>query len=154
MDEKRDMFLFYRSWLENIEELYDDEETQKNLIFSICKYGIKGEKTFPTEKLFLMQCYSQIDSAQDKHMKRAEAGRKGGQNSKGGGAPEGNTNAQKNNKQTTSKQQANINIHSHIQKNESEYLKENNNVFPSDVVFLEKTSSENSEKAWEEQFDE
>lgn len=110
-----DNFVFYKSWLDIIEANYpDDAEMQKELIYNIVIYGIKGIKNDSIEKMFTQQVFAQIDSAKSKHEKRVEAGRKGGQKSKGGGAPVGNQNAKT---KTTSKQQANNNSNIHNHKN-------------------------------------
>lgn len=73
-----DSFLFYRSWIENIEEEYSDPETRQSLVYAIVKYGITGKKTYPAERMFLKQCYSNIDAMIAKHNKAVESGRKGG----------------------------------------------------------------------------
>lgn len=110
-----DNFVFYKSWLDIIEANYpDDAERQKELIYNIVIYGIKGIKNDSIEKMFTQQVFAQIDLAKSKHEKRVEAGRKGGQKSKGGGAPVGNQNAKT---KTTSKQQANNNSNIHNHKN-------------------------------------
>lgn len=110
-----DNFVFYKSWLDIIEANYpEDTEKQKELIHNIVLYGIKGERNENIEKMFTQQVFAQIDLAKSKHEKRVEAGRKGGQKSKGGGAPAGNQNAKT---KTTSKQQANNNSNIHNHKN-------------------------------------
>ena len=110
-----DSFVFYGSWLEIIENNYPDDITkQRELMHNIILYGIRGEANLSIEKMFMQQAYAQIDSAQEKHQRRVEAGRKGGQKSKGGGAPLGNQNAKR---KTTSKQQANVNDNDNVNDN-------------------------------------
>lgn len=111
-----DSFVFYKSWLEIIESNYaNDIGKQRELMHNIILYGIKGEQHDDVERMFLQQAFKQIDSAQEKHNRRVEAGRKGGRISRGGGAPKGNKNNasgrnQHSGKRTTSIQQANDNV--------------------------------------------
>lgn len=103
MNDVNDSFVCYGSWWSNIHEIYGDEpDVCEKLIYAINKYGFTGEKTYPCEKMFLMQCYSQIDSAQKKwediRQKRSEAGKKGG-------APKGNQNAKKTSKNNQNNQE-------------------------------------------------
>ena len=127
-----DSFLFYRSWLEQIDKYIQDDNEKNNLIASIVRYGIEDKKilTGTIIDMFLSQTYAQIDSAKAKHAARVEAGRKGGQKSKGGGAPVGNKNANKNNKQTTSKQQPNDNVNV----NDNDNVNVNDNITTSAIV--------------------
>lgn len=114
-----DNFLFYKSWWDIINQHIPGRERQNELIRAIVQYGIDGTREFPEEIMFLEQAYKQIDSAKDKHDKRVQAGRKGGQKSKGGGAPKGNQNAKK---KTTSKQQANENDNVNENENENDNI--------------------------------
>lgn len=113
-----DNFVFYKSWLDIIEDNYpDDIGKQMELIHNIVLYGIRGERNETVEKMFTQQVFAQIDMAKTKHEKRSAAGKKGGQVSKGGGAPKGNQNAKS---KTTSKQQANNN--SNINMNNNKHI--------------------------------
>lgn len=114
-----DNFLFYKSWWDIINQHIPDRSRQNELIRAIVQYGIDGSMEFPEEVMFLQQAYAQIDSAKEKHDKRVEAGRKGGQKSRGGGAPKGNKNAKK---KTTSKQQANENDNVNDNENENDNI--------------------------------
>ena len=107
-------FVFYESWWDNIEEVYEGrDEIKRDLYMAILRYGVTGKKTFPVERLFLQQLYSQIDVAQDKRKKRSEAGRKGGKNGTGESkARYGNKNA--------SKTQANENVNVNVNVNEND----------------------------------
>lgn len=99
-----DSFVFYKSWLEIIEGNYaNDIGKQRELIHNIILYGIKGEQHDDVERMFLQQAFKQIDSAQEKHNRRVEAGRKGGKSGTGNAKKRyGNKNA--------SKTQANDNV--------------------------------------------
>lgn len=112
----RDSFVFYSSWLEIIENNYaDDIDRQRELLHNIILYGIKGEKCDSPERMFVQQVYAQIDSAQAKHDKRVEAGRKGGKTGSGTAkARYGNKNA--------SKTQANDNVKVNENVNDNSYL--------------------------------
>lgn len=114
-------FIFYESWWNNIEEVYDGKDEIKcDLYMAILRYGVTGEKTFPVERLFLQQLFSQIDAAQDKRQKRSEAGRKGGQNGTGKAkARYGNKNA--------SKTQANENVNDNDNANANVNVNDNVN---------------------------
>ena len=109
-----DSFVFYSSWLEIIENNYaDDIDKQRELIHNIILYGIKGERRDNVERMFMQQTYAQIDSAQSKHNKRVEAGRKGGKTGYGAAkARYGNKNA--------SKTQANDNVNDNVKVNEND----------------------------------
>ena len=121
MDSKQN-FVFYLSWMNVIDEEYEDEQIKKDLVYSIVRYGLLGEKQFPCERLFLKQAFAQIDSAKEIWSARVEAGRKGGLKGKGG-APRGNQNASKqkqtkaNNTKTKHNENENENVndntHSH-----------------------------------------
>ena len=110
----RDSFVFYSSWLEIIENNYaDDIDKQRELIHNIILYGIKGERRDNVERMFMQQTYAQIDSAQSKHNKRVEAGRKGGKTGYGAAkARYGNKNA--------SKTQANDNVNDNVNVNDND----------------------------------
>lgn len=112
----RDSFVFYSSWLEIIENNYvDDIDKQRELIHNIILYGIKGERRDNVERMFMQQTYAQIDSAQSKHNKRVEAGRKGGKTGYGAAkARYGNKNA--------SKTQANDNVNDNVNVNDNYQL--------------------------------
>lgn len=109
-----DSFVFYSSWLEIIENNYaDDIDKQRELIHNIILYGIKGERRDNVERMFMQQTYAQIDSAQSKHNKRVEAGRKGGKTGYGASkARYGNKNA--------SKTQANDNVNDNVNVNDND----------------------------------
>lgn len=109
-----DSFVFYSSWLEIIENNYaDDIDKQRELIHNIILYGIKGERRDNVERMFMQQTYAQIDSAQSKHNKRVEAGRKGGKTGYGAAkARYGNKNA--------SKTQANDNVNDNVNVNDND----------------------------------
>lgn len=112
-------FVFYLSWLQNIEEEYKDEQIRKDLVYAIVRYGLYGEKKFPCEKLFLKQAFSQIDSAKAIWAARVEAGKKGGSAKGASKARIGNQNASKR-KQTqtnTSKTQHNENDNENVNEN-------------------------------------
>jgi len=89
-------FIFYKSWLDNIAEEYADPKIKSELILAIATYGIYGIQTFPTERMFLKQCYAQIDTAKKKYETKIENGKKGG-------APKGNKNAVKEGEKQTKK---------------------------------------------------
>lgn len=111
-----DSFVFYSSWLEIIENNYaDDIDKQRELIHNIIIYGIKGERRDNVERMFIQQTYAQIDSAQSKHNKRVEAGRKGGKSGYG------TTKARYGNK-NASKTQANDNVNKNDNENDNSYL--------------------------------
>ena len=113
-----DSFVFYISWLENIKAEYpDDIDTQNKLIRRIVDYGLLGIEDFSTERMFMRSTYAQIDSAQTKHQKRVEAGRKGGQNGKGVSRNHGNDNAKKKN---NSKTKANDNVNDNVNVNDND----------------------------------
>lgn len=113
-----DSFVFYVSWLDNIKAEYpDDIDTQNKLIRRIVDYGLYGEKDFSSERMFMRSTYTQIDSAQTKHEKRVEAGRKGGQNGKGVSRNQGNDNAKKKN---NSKTKANDNVNDNVNVNDND----------------------------------
>lgn len=109
-----DSFVFYSSWLEIIENNYADNiAKQRELIHNIILYGIKGERHDNVERMFMQQTYAQIDSAQSKHNKRVEAGRKGGKTGYGAAkARYGNKNA--------SKTQANDNVNDNVNVNDND----------------------------------
>ena len=109
-----DSFVFYSSWLEIIENNYADNiAKQRELIHNIILYGIKGERRDNVERMFMQQTYAQIDSAQSKHNKRVEAGRKGGKTGYGAAkARYGNKNA--------SKTQANDNVNDNVNVNDND----------------------------------
>ena len=109
-----DSFVFYKSWLEIIEGNYaNDIGKQRELIHNIILYGIKGERRDNVERMFMQQTYAQIDSAQSKHNKRVEAGRKGGKTGYGAAkARYGNKNA--------SKTQANDNVNDNVNVNDND----------------------------------
>ena len=109
-----DSFVFYKSWLEIIEGNYaNDIGKQRELIHNIILYGIKGERRDNVERMFMQQTYAQIDSAQFKHNKRVEAGRKGGKTGYGAAkARYGNKNA--------SKTQANDNVNDNVNVNDND----------------------------------
>ena len=109
-----DSFVFYGSWLEIIENNYADNiAKQRELIHNIILYGIKGERRDNVERMFMQQTYAQIDSAQSKHNKRVEAGRKGGKTGYGAAkARYGNKNA--------SKTQANDNVNDNVNVNDND----------------------------------
>jgi len=143
----RETFVFYKSWVDNIEENHgDDRDTKIALYLAIIKYGITGEKTFPAEKMFLQQTYSEIDFAQAAHDARVEAGRKGGQTGKGASkARPGNKNASKR-KQT----QPNVNVNDNDNVNGN--VNVNNIITSSDMVPLE--GDQSSDAVSEVEFDE
>lgn len=113
-------FVFYISWLNNIKSSYpDDINTQDKLIRRIIDYGLYGEKDLSIERMFMQGVYDQIDKAQDKHNRRVEAGRKGGQSGKGISRNQGNSNAKKKNNSKTIanvnvNENDNINVNSHL----------------------------------------
>lgn len=120
-----DSFVFYSSWLEIIENNYaDDIDKQRELIHNIILYGIKGERRDNVERMFMQQTYAQIDSAQSKHNKRVEAGRKGGKTGYGAAkARYGNKNA--------SKTQANDNVNDNVNVNVNDNDNVNLHITPS-----------------------
>ena len=109
-----DSFVFYKSWLEIIESNYaNDIGKQRELIHNIILYGIKGEQHDDIERMFLQQAFKQIDSAQEKHNRRVEAGRKGGKSGTGNAKKRyGNKNA--------SKTQANDNVNDNVNVNDND----------------------------------
>lgn len=109
-----DSFVFYSSWLEIIENNYaDDIDKQRELIHNIILYGIKGERNDSIERMFVQQAFAQIDSAQEKHNRRVEAGRKGGKSGVGNAKRRyGNKNA--------SKTQANDNVNDNVNVNDND----------------------------------
>lgn len=111
-----DSFVFYKSWLEIIEGNYaNDIGKQRELIHNIILYGIKGEQHDDVERMFLQQAFKQIDSAQEKHNRRVEAGRKGGKSGTGNAKRRyGNKNA--------SKTQANDNVNDNVNENDNYHL--------------------------------
>lgn len=129
-----DSFVFYKSWWDAIEEVHDgDDKTKQDLYIAIIKYGITGVKTFPCEKMFLMQTYAQIDAAKKKHSDRVNAGRVGGSSGLGASkARQGNKNASKR-KQT----QANDNVNGNVNENANDNVNVNDNIV---VMPLETTS--------------
>lgn len=111
-----DSFVFYKSWLEIIESNYtNDIGKQRELMHNIILYGIKGEQHDDVERMFLQQAFKQIDSAQEKHNRRVEAGRKGGKSGTGNAKKRyGNKNA--------SKTQANDNVNDNVNENDNYHL--------------------------------
>lgn len=103
-NESKKNFIFYESWLTNIDEEYKDEKTKQSLVYAIVRYGIDGKKTYPCERLFLKQVFAQIDSAKEKWENLVEARKKAGE--KGGKAANGEAKARYGNK-NASKTQAN-----------------------------------------------
>lgn len=138
-----DSFVFYSSWLEIIENNYaDDIGKQRELIHNIILYGIKGERRDNVERMFMQQTYAQIDSAQSKHNKRVEAGRKGGKTGYGAAkARYGNKNA--------SKTQANDNVNDNVNVNDNDNV--NLHITPS-VCALPKAAQPSV--SWEAKTDE
>lgn len=138
-----DSFVFYSSWLEIIENNYaDDIDKQRELIHNIILYGIKGERRDNVERMFMQQTYAQIDSAQSKHNKRVEAGRKGGKTGYGPAkARYGNKNA--------SKTQANDNVNDNVNVNDNDNV--NLHITPS-VCALPKAAQPSV--SWEAKTDE
>ena len=138
-----DSFVFYSSWLEIIENNYaDDIDKQRELIHNIILYGIKGERRDNVERMFMQQTYAQIDSAQSKHNKRVEAGRKGGKTGYGAAkARYGNKNA--------SKTQANDNVNDNVNVNDNDNV--NLHITPS-VCALPKAAQPSV--SWEAKTDE
>lgn len=117
-----DSFVFYRSWLEIIEQEYTDAETREKLVYAIVMYGVVGKKTYPAEKMFLKQCYAQIDSAIARHEKAVVNGKKGG-------APKGNKNASKGQKQAeVDLEQPNENDNSNDNENDNSNDNSNENI--------------------------
>lgn len=113
-----DSFVFYISWLDNIKAEYpDDIDTQNKLIRRIVDYGLFGAEDFSTERMFMRDVYKQIDIAQEKHNKRVEAGRKGGQSGKGVSRNQGNSNAKT--KANNSKSIANVNVNENVNVNDN-----------------------------------
>ena len=140
-----DSFVFYSSWLEIIENNYaDDIDKQRELIHNIILYGIKGERRDNVERMFMQQTYAQIDSAQSKHNKRVEAGRKGGKTGYGAAkARYGNKNA--------SKTQANDNVNDNVNVNVNDNDNVNLHITPS-VCALPKAAQPSV--SWEAKTDE
>ena len=130
-------FIFYESWWDNIEEVYDGrDEIKRDLYMAILRYGVTGKKTFPVERLFLQQLYSQIDAAQDKRKKRSEAGRKGGKSGTGEAkARYGNKNASK----TQPNENDNVNVNGNENDNN---IIINDNVSSSGMALLESQPSD------------
>lgn len=120
-----DSFVFYKSWLEIIESNYaNDIGKQRELIHNIILYGIKGEQHDDIERMFLQQAFKQIDSAQEKHNRRVEAGRKGGKSGTGNAKKRyGNKNA--------SKTQANDNVNDNVNVNVNDNDNVNLHITPS-----------------------
>lgn len=94
---KRESFVFYRSFLEAIEQI--PGKLRKAQAYKvIVEYGLNGiEPKEPTDcvvKIIFTQAKPQIDASNKRHNNCVENGKKGG-------APKGNTNAQKTTKETT-----------------------------------------------------
>ena len=113
LEEKQNM-LFYASWLDIIEKAPGTDKEKYDLILSLLKKGLRNEKIEtdnPLYAMFQQQAFAQIEVAQDKHKKRVEAGRLGGQKGKGVTRNKGNQNAKKqNNSKTIANDNENVNV--------------------------------------------
>lgn len=97
--EKRDSFVFYRSFLEAIDQA--DTESQLKLYRAIALYALNGEE--PRLVGLVNAVWLAIKPQLDANYKRFQNGKKGGkfgflgaEHGKKGGAPKGNQNARKN----------------------------------------------------------
>lgn len=99
MSKKRDSFVFYRSFYESIKELPDKQQLE--IFQSIVEYGLNNETPDGVD-VVAKAIFTLIKPQLDANTKRYLNGRKGG-------APRGNNNASKDNKQpkTTKKQPKN-----------------------------------------------
>lgn len=122
MDERKNM-LFYASWYDIVQECVADDKDKLIIIDSLLRYGLKGEKVNINKdylKMFQKQAFAQIDSAQEKHNKRVEAGRKGGIAGKGTTRNVGNVNAKKkNNSETKANENENDNVNDNVNENDN-----------------------------------
>lgn len=129
MNDKKNM-LFYSSWLDIIEKAPGSDIDKYHLILSLLKKGLRDEEIptdIPLYSMFQEQAFAQIDSAQEKHERRVEAGRKGGQNGSGDSKRRlGNKNA--------SKTQANENVNVNVNVNDND---KDINIIASPIDLLE-----------------
>ena len=98
MQDKKDSFVFYRSFYEGIETM-EDKEIKCDIYEAICNYCLNGvePETDGWAKAYLLAIKPMIDNASARYNARVENGKKGG-------APKGNQNAKKqpkNNQETT-----------------------------------------------------
>lgn len=115
MDEIKnpDSFIFYRSFLDAIEE--SDEESQLQLYRAIAFYALNREE--PQLKGMVKAVWMAIKPQIDANFKRYINGYKGASHGKKGGAPKGNTNARKqpqNNPKTTPNYNSNENYNENV----------------------------------------
>lgn len=91
MSNERDSFIFYRSFKESLSELSDSD---KLIMYeAISDYALDRKE--PCLQGFPKALFSLIRPQLDANWKRYENGKKGGSHGVKGGAPKGNTNAQK-----------------------------------------------------------
>ena len=113
-------FIFYRSFLESIEEA--DEKEQLELYRGIARYALNREE--PKFKGMIKAVWTAIKPQLDANFNRFINGCKGGIHGKKGGAPVGNSNAKKqrqNNAKTTPNNNSNVNINKN-QNNNDEFI--------------------------------
>ena len=88
MSDGRDSFVFYKSFLDAIELLPNEEQLEAYR--AICRYGIRSEEP-NTDSLYTKLTFTQAKPQIDANIKKRQEGKKGG-------APLGNTNAKKDSK--------------------------------------------------------
>ena len=98
---KNKAFIFYRSFMEVIEEIPDEIKKAKAYKV-IVEYGLDGIKPKRNEDFIIKVIFKQAKPQIDANLKRYKNCVKNG---KKGGAPKGNSNAKKKNNQETTKEQ-------------------------------------------------
>lgn len=114
--------VFYKGWLEAVENLNDKEFKKATL--AILNYGIHGIEC--KENGIANVVFNMAKGQIDANNKRYENGKKGAEYGKLGGAPKGNQNARKqpqNNPKTT----PNVNVNVNVNENANENVSVNDN---------------------------
>ena len=89
--EKRDSFIFYRSFHEALKQLPDDVRLQ--LYDAIAEYALSGGESKPMLSGVALSLWILIEPQLRANIQRYNNGKKGGDYGKLGGAPKGNKNA-------------------------------------------------------------
>jgi len=89
--EQRNSFVFYRSFLESIEEAQPDEQLQLYRAIALYALNLEEPKLTGLVRAVWVAIKPQLDANYTRYMN----GRKGAEHGKKGGAPKGNSNAKK-----------------------------------------------------------
>ena len=116
--EKRDSFIFYRSFHEALKQLPDDVRLQ--LYDAIAEYALSGGESKPMLSGVALSLWILIEPQLRANIQRYNNGKKGGDYGKLGGAPKGNKNATRAKKQLQNNPKTTPNVNDNVNVNDNE----------------------------------